>query len=162
MSRQSRSTLEFPPEIGATLPAKQLMMYALGGWPGGDTSVPYRTGESDSHGQRLQTVSAVQGMLQQLSRREAQIVRLRYGIGTRAHAAHEISERLGLMPHQVERLERRAFRKLRDATVTEDIIEGPATRRDPSPSDDCNPPIPPTPYPLPVDSDPVKNPWDEV
>jgi len=105
------------------------------------------------------TVRAVHGMLQQLSQREAQVVRMRYGIGTRMHSVAEVGERLGVMPRQVERIELRAFRKLRDTSVAQELHERPAPFGDQRPSG-RQPTLPAEPSRLP--DEPISNPWDEV
>jgi hypothetical protein len=63
-------------------------------------------------------------MLRFLSKREEQVVRMRFGIGTRIHSTAEISQRLGITPLQVRRLQLRAFGKLRETRVLVDTPDG--------------------------------------
>ena len=83
---------------------------------------------------------------------------MRYGIGMRRYSVDEISERLGVMPRKVERIELRAFRKLREASVTEEILEKPAP--DPLHGGGYRPPLPAEAPQLPEGAE--VNPWDEV
>jgi len=108
------------------------------------------------------TVEAVQRVLQHLSECEEQVVRLRYGIGTRLHSVDEVSDRLGLVPVQVSRIEVRAFRKLREASVVGDGLERPAPQSDPFHSDNRHPTPPVDPRRRPDDPERDANPWDEV
>jgi DNA-binding CsgD family transcriptional regulator len=158
MSRHSRVAVGSS-EIAVTSPAMQRMLLLLGGWSRETATVLRQTGAPDG---LRQTVSAVQGLLHGLSQREEQVVCLHYGIGTRAHSPREICLRLGVMPHQVERLERRAFRKLRDTVLAEEVFEGSPPLHAPSGGADHPSPSPPTPPPPSLDSDPVPNVWDEV
>jgi len=108
------------------------------------------------------TADAVQRVLQHLSEREEQIVRMRYGIGAPVLSVDEISDRLGVVPVQITRLEVRAFRKLREASVVGDVFEHPAPQPDPFRGDNQRPLDPADPRRLPEDPEREANPWDEV
>jgi len=55
--------------------------------------------------------------LAQLSDREQEVVRLRFGIGDRMHDRGEVALRVGLTRSRVRQIEGRALRKLRTAAV---------------------------------------------
>ncbi len=160
MLRHGRRTEEDVREAAFTLPSMPLVAQVLGSCLDGDTRVVRATDGWDSVGLRPRTVRAVHGVLQQLSQREEQVVRMRYGIGTRRHSIDEISERIGVIPPQVERIELRAFRKLRETSVAEDLFEQPATLTDPHRGGGRRPPLPAEPPQSP--DEPDANPWDEV
>lgn len=67
-------------------------------------------------------------MLRFLSKREELVVRMRFGIGTRLHSTAEISQRLGITPLQVKRIQLRAFGKLRETRVLVDTPDGAVPR----------------------------------
>ena len=59
-------------------------------------------------------VESVQKSLRQLNPREAQVLRLRYGIGTNVdHTLEEVGRTLGLTRERVRQIESAAIRKLR-------------------------------------------------
>ncbi len=63
----------------------------------------------------------VEGALSRLHPREAEILRLRFGIGDRTHDRHELGARFGVPRGQVQRVETRALRKLRAAALDQFI-----------------------------------------
>ena len=136
MSKQARGAVGCAREAPITPSLMQLVTYVLGNCAAGGVAA-HGSAESEFTALSRPTVDAVQGILQGLSQREEQIVRMRYGIGTQVRSAHEISEQLGVMPHQIERIELRVFRKLRESSMAG------APRR-------------------PVDADCEVNPWDEA
>jgi len=140
----------------------QLVTNALGHHSAGSTMVRLAMDEAGCTSLQPRTVSAVEGILQQLSQDEEQVLRMRYGIDMPIYSAHQISESLGVLPHQVERLALRAFRKLRDTAAVGEILEGPAKRRNPPRASDDNPGVPEEPSQLPNDPPDDGNPWDEV
>ena len=64
----------------------------------------------------------VEGALSQLQPREAEILRLRFGIGDRTHGRNELGTRFGVPRGQVQRVETRALRKLRAAALDPFIV----------------------------------------
>jgi DNA-binding CsgD family transcriptional regulator len=161
MLKHGRGSSEDTKKTAFTLLSMQQVTQVLAGGRGG-TILTLATHESRATGLHPPTVPAVQGVLQQLSQQEEQIVRLRYGIGEHVHSIDEISRRLGIMPRQVEHIELRAFRRLREASVVPERSDRPAT-----PPAPCgrggHPPLPPSePQPSPDDFDCEANPWDEV
>ncbi len=75
----------------------------------------------------------VEGALSRLDPREAEILRLRFGIGDRTHDRNELEARFGVRRGQVQRVETRALRKLRAAALDPFI---PAKRDDLRSADD--------------------------
>jgi RNA polymerase sigma factor (sigma-70 family) len=61
----------------------------------------------------------VLGALGNLSAREEEVVRLRFGIGHRMHDRKEVALCVGLTRSGVRQIENRALRKLRSAAVDE-------------------------------------------
>jgi len=134
----------------------------LGSALGAVSTGPVATNQSGFTGLPIGTTHAVQRVLQFLSQREEQVVRMRYGIGTRLHSVDEISDQLGMMPMQIARIEVRAFRKLREVTVVGDLLERPTSRPEPFRGDNRGPTPPRDPRRLPDDPEREANPWDEV
>ena len=66
----------------------------------------------------------VQGALRQLDPKEAEILRLRFGIGDRMHDRNEVGARFGVGRWLVRRMETRALRKLRAAALEEFLRAG--------------------------------------
>ena len=156
MLKHGRGTEPYGREAVLALSSMTLAADALGGCLDRGPMLPLAT---DGGVLRPWAVRAVHGVLQQLSQREAQVVRMRYGIGTRMHSVAEIGERLGVMPSQVERIELRAFRKLRDTSVAPELHEGPVIPQDPR-RGGRQPALPGEPPQSP--DEPMTNPWDEV
>ncbi len=75
----------------------------------------------------------IEGALSRLHPREAEILRLRFGIGDRTHDRNELGARLGVPRGHVQRVETRALRKLRAAALEAFI---PAQRNDSTSADD--------------------------
>ena len=159
MLKHGRSTREYTKEVALILSSIQPKMHGLGS--DGDTLVDSTGGPSATR-LRPRTVRAVQEVLQQLSEQEEQIVRMRYGIGTRMHSVHEISQRLGVIPRHIERIELRAFQKLRDTSVVSERLEKATTPPAPFQSGKRPPVLPAEPLPFRDDSNCEANPWDEV
>ena len=144
--------------MSSTMP---MVPYEFGSPPGAPTHA--RAAEaSPPAGLQHAAVPAVHGVLQQLGQPEEQVVRMRYGIGTRMHSVDEVGEQLGLLPGQVERIESRAFRKLRDTAVVPEQSETPSTAVAPSPGDSRAPIGRAQPQVVPGDPGWEGNPWDEV
>jgi hypothetical protein len=102
-------------------------------------------------------------MLRGLTAREGQVVRPRFGIGTRVHTRLEISERMGVPRQQVVRSEGRALRKLRETSMVRPTGERPATPSDYTGDVVERPPsFPDHPEWPPDDAGREANPWDEV
>ena len=66
----------------------------------------------------------VRGALRQLDPKEAEILRLRFGIGDRMHDRNEVGARFGVGRWLVRRMETRALRKLRAAALEEFLRAG--------------------------------------
>ncbi|MDO5531806.1 sigma-70 family RNA polymerase sigma factor [Sutterella sp.] len=65
-------------------------------------------------------IESIQKSLNELSQREAQVLRLRYGIGTNQdHTLEEVGRTLGLTRERVRQIESAAIRKLRTPDFTE-------------------------------------------
>ncbi len=64
-------------------------------------------------------LGGVENALRQLEPTEADILRFRFGIGERMHDLDEVGMRLGVPRARLRRLESRALRKLRAATLEE-------------------------------------------
>jgi len=60
---------------------------------------------------------AVDHVLRNLTAREAEVLRLRFGIGERVHSLQEVSVRLGIPPARILQIESRLFRKIRMTSV---------------------------------------------
>jgi len=134
----------------------------LDGALGGGSIAPLATQPTGFVSLPPATVDAVQRVLRNLSEREQQVVRMRYGIGTRLHSVDETSARLGMIPVQIARIEVRAFRKLREASIVGDGLEPLVPQPDPCHGDNRRPTAPADPRRLPEDPEREANPWDEV
>lgn len=60
---------------------------------------------------------------------ELQVLRLRFGIGTRHRSQRDIAQRLGISISRVRRMERRALRDLRALALPSDLLRRPAATR---------------------------------
>jgi hypothetical protein len=166
MMKQGRGSVERARADVLTLAPMQPTMRMLGRRLGGSTVGALAPPDTDAADVPPWAVGVVPGWLkQQLSPREEQVVRLRYGIGTRTHTVDEISEQLGVLPRLVVGIELRAVRKLRESSVGQPLFENPGTRPEPFRGGNPRPAGPGEPPRLPDEPDreayPV-NPWDEV
>jgi len=71
-----------------------------------------RTGAEDA------LTEQVESFLSKLTRREGQIVRMRFGIGTEPRQVNEIGERLGITTATVRRTQWRALQRLRRCSLS--------------------------------------------
>ena len=152
MLKHGRGSSGYGTNAAFTLSPMQQVTQALAGGRGG-TILALATHESRATGLHPPTVPAVQGVLQQLSQQEEQIVRMRYGIGEHMHSVDEISRRLGIMPRQVERIRvARLSETARDLGGPE-RSDRPATPPAPLGRGGRPPLLPSEPQPLPDDFD---------
>jgi DNA-directed RNA polymerase sigma subunit (sigma70/sigma32) len=83
-------------------------------WSGG---VLDQCSEAAREPARAQLAFDVEGALRILTAQEQELLRLRFGVGSRAHTTDELSDRLGLTPTWVRMIETRALHKLRTASL---------------------------------------------
>jgi len=62
-------------------------------------------------------MSEIEGALRKLSAQEEEILRLRFGIGARAHDLAEVSRRFRMTRRQIQRLEAQALQRLRALAI---------------------------------------------
>jgi len=72
---------------------------------------------SGVRGEAKQLVKEIRGALQNLSEKEQEILRLRFGLGSRKHGPDEVGALIGVTQSRVRRMEGRALRKLRVAAL---------------------------------------------
>jgi hypothetical protein len=74
----------------------------------------------------------VEAALRVLSRREEEVLRLRFGIGEHSHDRTEVGLRVGIARSRVRQIESKAFQRLRQASLLEfSEIEMEGVKREP-------------------------------
>ncbi len=74
---------------------------------------------NDCNSYANQLLGDVEDALRRLNPNEAEILRLRFGIGNRMHDLDEVGVRFGVPRARLQRIESRALRKLRAAALEE-------------------------------------------
>ncbi len=102
-------------------PRNQCGITRVVGEQGAEEGVPVM---NDRNSYVHELLGGVENALRQLDPREAEILRFRFGIGERMHDPDEVGMRLGVPRARLRRLESRALRKLRAATLEEWLRTG--------------------------------------
>ena len=82
--------------------------------------------DCDSYANEL--LGDVEVALRRLNPKEAEILRLRFGIGNRMHCLDEVGVRFGVPRARLQRIESRALRKLRAAALEELLLAANGSR----------------------------------